>query len=691
MSKTGLAAAPSDARGRGAGGKTRAAQAGAEARAAMARKNPSAALRLCRKALKAPAARDDAELWALQARAEFLLGAYEQAEASGRRALALDPGHEGATIALADSLHSLDRTAEAIPWLVECVNAARASAALLLGLARYLLFLRDPRAALTVLDRCLETGAGGGRAFELVARAWLALEKPDRAERALEIGVRLEPTVREAYRHLGRLRGRRNDPRDKDSFRAGFELDPTDPSMALLYVHACRRQCAWSEAEAALSRLGDLSCGRALSLNPWIALGVHDDPAAARARAANWMETQWCLPKGVRAAEPRPRPEAADGRIRVGYFSNDFYAHATMRLMSGLLREHDRDRFELLCFNYGVTDAESPAYLKRFDRVFDIRAASDRDVAALSEAAGVDIAVDLKGFTVDSRSALFSRRIAPLQVNFLGYPGTMGAPVYDYIVGDEVVTPRGDEAFFAERIIRLPTAYLPNDDRRRAGPAPGRAAVGLPESAVVLACHNQPYKISREVFAIWMETLRRAPAAVLWLLGGGAAAEANIRAAVAGAGVAQERVIFAPKAPDPEHIARLALSDLFVDTWPLNAHTLASDAICAAGVPLLTKKGRQFAARVGASFAAAAGLDALIAETPEDYARKLLDLALRPEALRALRATLEANRRDRPLFDSAAYARFLETALAAAHARARRGAAPAHIAVSPDGSCREEA
>jgi len=296
----------------------------------------------------------------------------------------------------------------------------------------------------------------------------------------------------------------------------------------------------------------------------------------------------------------------------------------------------------------------------------------------------VDIAVDLMGFTQGMRLGIFAHRAAPVQVVYLGYAGTLGAPFIDYLIADEVVIPRGEERGYAEQIVRLPHCYLPNDDRRQSATgAPSRAAAGLPEGGLVLCAFTNPCKINPSLFDIWMRLLRSSPGSVLWLRSMAQEACANLRHEADVRGVNPERLIFAPYATDmTAHLARLGLADLYLDTLPYNAHSTACDALWA-GLPMLTCAGRSMASRTAASTLVAAGLPELVTHTLEEYERKALTLLRDPAELQRLRARLTSSRCTAPLFDTERHTRHLEAAYHTMHQRALRGEPPLAFGVEP--------
>jgi predicted O-linked N-acetylglucosamine transferase (SPINDLY family) len=421
--------------------------------------------------------------------------------------------------------------------------------------------------------------------------------------------------------------------------------------LATAAMHACDwtlRQ-EFSEKIAVAIRAGHRE------IQPGTTLGYLADPALLLACAKNQM-------KGLSSPPLWTHKPFSAEKIKLAYCSADFNSHATSRLMAGLFEMHDRKRFEVIGVSFGLDDA-SPMrgrVVKAFDQFHDVRSKSERGIAALIAGLGVDIAIDLKGLTADSRPGIFALRPAPVQVNYLGYPGTMGADFMDAIIADPVVLPMEQQAFYTERIVHLPDCYQVNDASRVVTPAPTRAKAGLP-GGFVFCCFNNNWKIAPPVFDIWMRLLLAVPGSVLWLLQDSDEAAANLRREAAARGVAQERLIVAPRVSPEEHLARHRLADLFLDTLPYNAHTGASDALWV-GVPLVTLKGESFHGRVAASILSAIGLPELITENPADYERLALALASDGARLAALREKLGANRKTAPLFDTARFTRNLEAA-----------------------------
>ena len=377
---------------------------------------------------------------------------------------------------------------------------------------------------------------------------------------------------------------------------------------------------------------------------------------------------------------PRRVARAHGGRLRIGYLSADFHIHATSQLMAQMLECHDRSAFEVTLLSSGTDDksAMRQRMVAASERFEDLHGQGFDAIARRARELEIDILVDLKGATHDTLMPVLAQRPAPLQVAWLGFPGTTGAPYIDYLIGDEVVTPLADAAHFSEKIAQMPHCYQPND-ARRVLPAPAtRASAGLADDALVLCAFHQSYKISAEVFATWCDLLQRLPGSVLWLLQWNANVQQSLTAAARERGIDADRLVFAPVLPLEVHLARLACADLFLDAWPCNAHTTAGEALWV-GVPVVTVQGRTFAQRVAASLLHTIGLDELIAADVAAYSALVIALAGDAPRRAALRAELAARRGTTPLFDGAAFARDIESLYLRMWQRAVTGQAPAHL------------
>jgi predicted O-linked N-acetylglucosamine transferase (SPINDLY family) len=444
-----------------------------------------------------------------------------------------------------------------------------------------------------------------------------------------------------------------------------------------------REVCRWRQAQvdldALLTALHALPPDAAAPTTPFAHVTLFDSPEdqLLAARSASRL-----LAQGVQPLPPlKPRTAAEQQRrLRIGYVSADFHQHATCILMAEMLEHHDRERFEVTLYSHGKSD--NTAMRQRIERAaehfVDVYRQPDADIVQRMRDDGIDLAVDLKGYTKDNRLGLFAWRPARVQASFLGFPGTTGADFIDYVVGDPVVTPLAHAAHFDEKIAQLPVCYQPNDRQRARPDVPSRAECGLPEGKLVLCGFNQPFKISAEVFDSWCRLLHRLPDAVLWLLEWNTQVRKNIECEAQNRGIDPARIVWAPRRAPALHMARLQQADLFIDTWPCNAHTTASDALWA-GVPVVTYIGRTFASRVAASLNGAVGLGELVCTTVQAYEDRIVALASDPAARAALHNQLVQARDGSVLFDSVRFTRDIEALYLRMMARHDAGMAPDHL------------
>jgi protein O-GlcNAc transferase len=482
-----------------------------------------------------------------------------------------------------------------------------------------------------------------------------------------------DPNRVEALFSLGMLHDIAN--REDDAmacYRRILTINPSHYGAMMALVHLEQNRCDWAHLE---SRAADLrtavrsasAVDQTTFIAPFSFLSLPGTTAAEQRR---------CSERYARMEFHHPEIEAArsrlafsfkgrkNDRIRIGYLSSDFFSHATARLMARVFELHDRSRFHITAYSYGADDTSlmRKRLEQAFDHFVDIQDATHEDAAKKIFADGIDILVDLKGYTQHSRTGILALRPAPIQVNYLGYPGTMGTDLVDYILADGFVIPPEQRKYFAEKVICLPDCYQPSDNTRPHPPAPLRSECGLPEQGFVFCCFNQTYKITPEVFAVWCRLLQAVPGSCLWLWANHPHAEANLRAAAARNGVSPDRLIMAPSIWDAEkHLARLQCADLFLDTLPYNAHTTCSDALWM-GLPVVTCAGETFPSRVAGSLLTALGVPELIAESLDDYYRLALELATDREKLAGVRDKIIAGRGTAALFDSARFTANLEQA-----------------------------
>ena len=434
-------------------------------------------------------------------------------------------------------------------------------------------------------------------------------------------------------------------------------------------------QCKWPPLDPMdrLDRRTQLS-----SMHPLSVVAYSDDPLLQLASADRYVREVIDHVPAPRDHDRRRAPIDLSGRrMRIGYVSSDLREHAVGYLMSEFLETHDRGRVEVFAYYCGVP-SNDPIHQRAkaaVERWVDISGLSDDEAAARIAADGIDILVDVNGHTRSTRTGVFARRPAPIQVNWLGYPGTMASPYHHYIVADDWIIPQSHEAFYSEKVLRLP-CYQPSDRKRLVAPQrPSRADHGLPEEAMVFCCFNAAHKITRQTFERWIEVLRQVESSVLWLLASADETQERLAAYAEERGVGRERLIFAPKIRNDLHLARYPLADLFLDTTPYGAHTTASDALWM-GVPVLTLSGRSFASRVCGSLVRSAGLPELVCEAPAVFVERAVALGRDPAAIADLKARLEAGRATCDLFNVDQLARSLEDLYARMCADHRRGALP---------------
>jgi predicted O-linked N-acetylglucosamine transferase (SPINDLY family) len=583
-------------------------------------------------------------------------GRHAEAEAHFRRVHELDPRDPDALGQLALLLHEQSRFSEATPFL-------RAALSLAPDNALYLWYL----------------GVARARAHDL-----------EEGRACLEKALQLEPGLHDARFHLGNvysLLGWREEA--VRCYEAAHDARPDDAVFAAALLFEMQHVCDWSRLEELCARVRR-AVGRhpEQPFPPFNLLAIGSTRAEQLQCARNFAQAQERAVAGDRERLKLGfRPPASARRVRLGYLSSDFHGHATAYLMAELFELHDRGRFEVHAYSYGIDDGSATrARLRRaFDRFVDIGQLSHADAASAIHADGIDILVDLKGYTYGARPEIPALRPAPVQVSFIGYPGTSGSQFIDYLVADRFVVPAGQEAEYSEALALLPGCYQVNDRNRPVGEAPARAALGIPEDAFVFCCFNQPYKILPEVFAVWMRLLQAQPRGVLWLLDWNPGATRRLRGEAQKSGVEPGRLVFGAKLPPVEHLGRARVADLFLDTFPCGAHTTASDALWV-GLPVLTCAGDTFVSRVAGSLLASLGVPELATRSLREYEALAMRLARNPGELAALREKLVRNRAKAALFDTPRFARSLEEAYLKMWELHCAGASPRSFAVPADGA-----
>ena len=513
--------------------------------------------------------------------------------------------------------------------------------------------------ALDLFERILQAEPRHLAAMNNMGNALCALQKHDYALAVYDRLLKIQPTDTTALKNVATIRFMQRDfVGSHEFYRRAYRIQADERDIAGAYGYALNFICDWRDHDKVRRQL--LSDSSYSQARPLTACLFTDDPARLLGHARHLAQTQF-KPTGVLGPLPSRKPH---GKIRLGYFSSDFYTHATVMLIRGLIAAHDRERFEVHAFSLQPTRLdEGHAQIRPlFDQFHEVHSLSDRAVALYARQLEIDIAIDLKGYTEGCRPQIFAERAAPLQVNFLGYPGSMGADFMDAIIADPYVIPEGQEHHYTERVLRMPHCYQPNDPGRPRPTGQSPRPAELPEGSFVYCCFNNTHKITPEVFASCMRILHKTPGSVLWLLKTNDAARDNLWAHAAKAGIARERLVFAPFLPEAEHLERLSHADLFLDTFPYNAHTSASDAVWA-GVPVLTRAGEGFASRVAGSILHTVGLEALITTTVAAYEELAVALAQEPARRARLRDHMRENVAHGPLYDAKGFAQSLEQLL----------------------------
>lgn len=450
-----------------------------------------------------------------------------------------------------------------------------------------------------------------------------------------------------AHNNLGRLlENLRRFPEAEAELRASLELDAQQSGVVQHYVHLRQKQCEWP----IYAPVGEVTPNQLLTGTSLLAMmSASDDPALQLLVAQRFAAERCPKPSGVALHKTVP---ARTGRIKVGYLSGDLHMHAVGLLIPELLELHDRQRFEVWAFDWTPQSRQPQRQriLAAIDRHVPLENVDDANAARLIAEAGIDVLVDLQGLTNGARPAILGWRSAPVQVAYLGLPGTSALPGVDWVLADRFVIPESMQAYYTERPIYLPHCYQVSDRRREVAPAPERSRYGLPDDAFVFCSFNNNFKFTEEMFSAWMSILAQVPGSVLWLLADNDEARANLLQHAAKAGIAAERLIFAPRVAPPEYLARFQCADLVLDTFPYNAGTTASDALWM-GTPILTRAGRSYISRMAGSLLNAVGLPELVTESLADYERLAVTLGRQPARVASYKRYLAEEGRRSPLFD----------------------------------------
>jgi predicted O-linked N-acetylglucosamine transferase (SPINDLY family) len=587
------------------------------------------------------------------------LGQFNQAEADYKSALSINPNHVGTLTNLGNVFQLQKKYSEAIAAYGQAIDLNLPFAEPFNNRGNLYHEQRRFEEALSDFNKALAINPNYPEALSNRANSLFYLKHYDLALEDYQKALLLRPNYAEAlhnrgnlYRELGR-----------------YELAMADYDLALTIkpdyeylkgVHFATKMniCDWSNLESEWKNVCvDIELSKK-TIAPFMVIPISDSIDLQRKVAEHWVKEKHPIlltPKFKSSYQ-------IDKKIRIGYFSADFHEHATMYLMAQLFELHDKNNFEIIGFSFGPDKQDSmrKRALAAFDQFYDVRDKTDEEVAQFSRDLGVDIAVDLKGFTLDARTGIFANRAAPIQINYLGYPGTMGADFIDYIIADRIIIPEHLQNKYSEKVLYMPDCYQINDRTREIAPTKySRESLGLPSSGFIYCSFNANYKITPTVFDSWMRILKRVEGSVLWLFEDNERSASNLKQEAEKRGVDPSRIFFAKRAPLSEHLARQKVADLFLDTWPCNAHTTTSDALWA-GLPVLTFPGEGFASRVAASLVHAVGLSDLVRGSQSEYEEFAIELAKSNDNLLKIRDRLKLDLNESSLFNTKRFVSNLE-------------------------------
>ncbi len=627
---------------------------------------------------------DNAHLWLSLGQANRALpDRLEEAIQCLRKSVSLQPGFIDAHVTLGALLKQSARLDEAAKAYRTAIEIDPNQPQLHMYLAETLYAMGQWSDAISEMQETVRLDPANSAAYSNIGAAMIHTGQTQESIDYFKRAIAAQPDAVDPHIQLGTAYSSFFGRHDlaQESFETAVRLDPGNIMAKRCLLGEMQHTCNWMNLDSLVEEYRQhLRAHPEFPADPYDLLSIPSTASEQlhHTRSHAKRTSSKANPVGAGALFTHDRQQCQ--RLKIGYLSNDFRNHALAYLLPELIELHDRTRFEIAAYSFGVDDgsAARERFVHAFDTFEDIRAFSFINAARKIHDDKVDILVDLMGYTQGARTEILCLRPAPVQVNYLGYPGTMGADFMDYIIADRIITPPEHEGFYAEKVVTLPGSYQANDRKRPFGPIKDRAALGLPESAFVYCCFNRNHKISSGMFAAWMQILHGAPAGVLWLLQGNSWSADNLRREAARHGSSEHRLIFAPPLPIDQHLSRLRNADLFLDTSPYGAHTTASDALWM-GLPVITCIGETFASRVAASLLHATGIPEMVTHTMDEYVALASRLALNADELGKIRHKLGQSRTTAPLFDTPAYARNLETAYQKMWANHMAGAGPQPI------------
>ena len=521
--------------------------------------------------------------------------------------------------------------------------------------------LKQPQSAIESYDKAININPRYSEAHYNKGLVLHELKKIELAIQSYDQAIKINPNHARSHNNKAfALQKLKKIDASIKSFYNVLKIEPNFDFLLGELIHAKNKLCDWSSFEEDLKILKNKISKKEKSSTPFPVLQLYDSPSIQKSTAEIWVKEKFYKKNVLKPISIAPKNK----KIRLAYYSADFYNHAMSHLLAGLFESHDKSKFELFAFSFGPekNDEMSKRISKPFDEFIKVNFKTDKEVAEISRNLRINIAVDLLCFTTNNRMGIFSERCAPVQINYLGYPGTSGSNFIDYIIADKVLIPKENQKYYSEKIIYLPNTYQARDSSQEiSNKTFGREELNLPKNAFVFCCFNQNYKITPSIFNIWMRLLKNVNNSVLWLLEDNPTAVKNLKKEAKQRKVDPNRIIFAKRMPVPEHLARHKLADLFIDTFPYGAHTTCSDALWA-GLPVVTCIGQSFASRVASSLLNAINLKELITTTEKEYEKLIIELAQNSFRLKEIKNKLDKNKFTKPLFNTKLYTKNIELA-----------------------------
>ena len=578
------------------------------------------------------------------------------------------------------AIKSLDEVIRLKPDYVEAYN----------NRANILFKLEKIKDALETYEKAVKLNPNNPQAYNNIGIALKILGKKNSALESYEKAIKLKPDYADAHYNKGNILFQLDKIDEAlDSYKKVLETKKYIENIFGTIIHTKLKMCDWTNFNEDIKNFKDEISDPKKMPNPFHLLSVFDSPEIQKSAAEKWFKSakkKWFINeyKELNRKLEEFSELKKNKRIKIGYYSADFREHAVGQLMANLFELHNKSNFEIFCFYFGpnVDDNTHKRTLSAVDKFINVSSKSDKEIAELSRNLQIDIAVDLMGHTTESRFKIFTERCAPLQVSYLGYPGTLGANCIDYLIADKTVIPTENQKFYSEKIIYLPNTYLVNDSKTKISDKNfTREELGLPKSDFVFCCFNQSHKILPETFHIWMKILKKINGSVLWLFETNKISSKNLKKQSTIAGIDASRIIFAKRIPLlEEHLARYKNADLFLDTFPYTAHSTCSDSL-KAGLPVLTLQGQSFASRVSSSLLEVSGLNELITNSLKDYENMAIKLANNFSELKKIKKKLEVNINKTPLFNTKNFVDHIEKAYQLIYKKYKNGEKTSNIKI----------